>query len=114
MRKPQTTYELWGRQCRSGWDALVQPLEEEVSQLGGRIRQVKQKFGRLCFFYSLPRSTSEPQRLTFAQTVRHAEEMSVRICETCGNAGTLFNDGGIYLTRCETCFKARRGLWSRE
>jgi hypothetical protein len=114
MRKPQTTYELWGRQCGSGWDALVQPLEDEVLQLGGRVRQVKQKFGRLCFFYSLPRSISEPDRLALARTVRQAEEMSARICETCGGPGESVNNGGIYLIRCAACLGRRRDLSSRE
>jgi hypothetical protein len=104
MRRPPTTYDLWGRQCGKGWDSLVQPLEGEVSRLGGRVRQVKQKFGRLCFFYSLPRSTSEPDRQAFARTVRQVEEMSVRTCETCGSPGELSNNGGIYLTRCAACF----------
>jgi hypothetical protein len=66
--------------------------------------QVKQKFGRLCFFYSLPRSTSEPDRQAFARTVRQVEEMSVQTCETCGSPGELSNNGGIYLTRCAACF----------
>ena len=95
MQKPQTT-------------TLVQPLEDEVSRLGGRVRQVKQKFGRLCFFYSLPRSVSEPNRQALARTVKQAEEMSVRICETCGSPGELSNDDGIYLTRCGACFETRR------
>jgi hypothetical protein len=107
MKKQQTTYEVWGRQCGKGWDALVQPLEEKVLRLGGRIRQVKEKFGRLCFFYSLPRSVTAPRRLAFARTVQRAEEMSLRICEACGRPGQLFNDGGFYLTRCEACFLSR-------
>ena len=105
MRKPATTFELWGRQCGSGWDALVQPLEDEVSRLGGRIRQVKQKFGQLCFFYSLPSSVSESERRAFALRVKEAEQKSARVCETCGNAGHLSKDGGLHLTRCESCFR---------
>ncbi len=105
MKEAPTTFELWGRQCGSGWDALVQPLEDEVSRLGGKIRQVKQKFGQLCFFYSFPSSVSESKRRAFARKVREAEQRSVHICENCGNAGQLSKEGGFYLTRCEACFR---------
>src|SRR5690242_10531276 len=103
MKKSPTTFEFWGLQCGSGWDALVQPLEDDISRLGGRVRQVKEKFGQLCFFYSLPSAVSESERRAIALRVKDAEQKSVHICEACGDAGRLSKAGGLILTRCETC-----------
>jgi hypothetical protein len=83
MRKPQTTYDLWARQCGKGWDTLVQPLEDEVSRFGARYGRSNKNL-RACFFHSLPRSISEAKRQAFARTVRQVAEISMRICETCG------------------------------
>ncbi len=108
MKKPKTTYELWGHQCGDGWNDLVQPLEDELSRLGGTIRQIKEKFGRLRFSYALPSKVPEIQRQAFARRVRQAEEASVRICETCGRPGELVCDDGYYLTACDACREAMR------
>jgi hypothetical protein len=108
MKKPKTTYEVWGRQCGDGWNDLIQPLEDELLKLGGAIRQIKEKFGRLCFHYALPSKVPEIERQAFARRVRRAEETSVHICETCGRPAELVCDDGLYLTACEACREAIR------
>jgi hypothetical protein len=74
-------------------------------RLGGRVRQVKEKFGQLCFFYSLPNSVSESDRRACALSVKDAEQKSVHVCEFCGDAGRLSKTGGLILTRCEACLR---------
>jgi hypothetical protein len=108
ITKRKTVYEVWGRQCGDGWNDLVQPLEDELLRLGGTIRQIKEKFGCLCFHYALPSKVPEIERLAFARRVRQAEEASVRTCETCGRPGELACDDGFYLTACDACREAMR------
>jgi hypothetical protein len=103
MKKQKTTYEAWGQQCGDGWKELIDPLKTEVVQLGGTIRQIKEKFGRLCFFYSLPSNGSEASREALRRRVRQAEEASAFTCEKCGRPGALVSIGGVYRTACEEC-----------
>lgn len=83
-------------------------LEDGVLRLGGKIREVKQKFGRLCFFYSLPSTVPDAMRRAFVRRVRQAEETSVRICEVCSRPGELVCEAGLYFTACVTCREASR------
>jgi hypothetical protein len=103
MKKPETTYEVWGQQCGDGWKGLIRPLKTEVIQLGGTIRQIKEKFGMLCFFYSLPPNVPDASRDALRRHVRQAEEASTCTCEKCGRLGALVSIGGIYRTTCEEC-----------
>jgi hypothetical protein len=80
-----------------------------LARLGGTIRQVKEKFGQLCFYYRLPFAVSDDDRRALALRVRRAEAMSIRICERCGSrTGELVCDGGLYLTACTARREARR------
>ena len=92
-----------GQQCGDGWNGLIQPLKTEVIQLGGTIRQIKEKFGRLCFFYSLPSNVSDASREALRRRVQQAEEAITSTCEKCGKPGALVSIGSIYRTACEEC-----------
>ncbi len=107
MAKRKTTYKFWGRQCGSGWNDLIRPLEEELFQLGGTISQIKEKFGQLSFHYSLPRKVPRVKRIAFARLVREAEAASLCVCEKCGQPGELINDRGYYFTACTMCRTAK-------
>ncbi len=108
MKRRKTVYEYLGRECGDGWNGLVEPLCDEVLRRGGTIRQIKQKFGRLTFIYSLPKSLSERARRAFRRQVDEAEAASLGICEDCGKPGELINDEGLFLTACEACHEAWR------
>jgi hypothetical protein len=110
MKKRKTRYDLSGRECGEGWSGIVQPLFDDLMRLGGDVRQIKEKFGGLRFYYSLPPTVSSDQREAFARRVRRAEEASFKICETCGKPGRLVNDRGYLFTACHTCHEARRKL----
>jgi rubrerythrin len=110
MRKPKTVYELRGRECGDGWNSIVQPLQDEVQRLGGTVRQIKEKFGGLRFYCSLPKKISENKRHAFRRRVEQAEEASFRVCETCGAPGELVNHKGYLFTACPACLERKRQL----
>ena len=90
-----------GFSCGDGWfdliDALCERLQFWTDHNGAPqvvARQVKEKFGELCFYAS---STSDEQR----GMIYMAAALSARVCEECGNAGKLMeNKRGWVLTRC--------------
>lgn len=65
-----------------GWLPLIDRLVVDLKATGwnGKVSQIKQKFGRLCFY---------ADALTDAMSVRidQAESESARTCETCGRPG---------------------------
>jgi len=76
-----------------GWKHLVEPLLVELEQLGGKVLQVKEKFGGLRFYYSL--EETNPVALEFAQKVDKAEAQSFEMCEMCGQPGERRSGGWI-------------------
>lgn len=81
-----------------GWHPLVKPLIDAVASVEGEIFQIKEKFGSLRFYYSVPRKF-------FAEIdalVCKAEAESTKVCEECGKPGKL---GGKYWlkTYCPDC-----------
>jgi hypothetical protein len=68
--KLPSNYDVWGRQCGDGWNGLIQPLQDEILRLGGRIRQIKEKFGGLRFHYELPKKVPEANRNALKKTRR--------------------------------------------
>lgn len=59
-------------------------------------RQVKEKYGGLCFYYCGGDEYIEG-------LVSMAESISYRICEKCGNPGSTNKDDGWISTLCESC-----------
>lgn len=93
----------WPHECGPGWRALVDPLIERCTQLGGEVTQVKEKFGRLRFYYHLPEVGSLAQEVAqtaFGDEVDAAEHESAYVCEMCGRLGRLMKKGGWLKTLC--------------
>ena len=59
-------------------------------------KQVKQKFGYLCFYYTGGDST-------IAAYVNMVERISIKTCECCGAVGYRVNDNGWISVKCERC-----------
>ena len=108
--KLPTDYDVWGRQCGDGWNGLIQPLQDEVLRLGGRIRQIKEKFGGLRFHYELPKKVSAANRNALKKRVEQAMEASFTICEKCGATGSLTVHNGLYFTACPSCLAKMQAL----
>lgn len=120
-------------ECASGWNDLIEQLLTELveiipPELHGRfeVRQIKEKFGGLRFYYQThwPRPRPQPmdplwpqpeqpplgeaeaarlsdieERITFA--VFAAESRSDRTCDICGASGLHRVRGHWHMTRCE-------------
>ncbi|MBN3854036.1 hypothetical protein G3N59_11660 [Paraburkholderia sp. Ac-20340] len=93
-------FPVWGFECGDGWfdllDALALNLQYATKSAGAPqvvAAQVKEKFGRLCFYTD---GADARQRAM----IELAETMSSRICEVCGNRGTLTSANGWMMTRC--------------
>ncbi len=89
--------------CHDGWFCLIWRLSTQLEELISQVpepeqeayfaMQVKEKWGQLRF--DLSTETDEMFQATEA-----ALEESEQVCELCGAAGTLLNDGGWFMTRC--------------
>ena len=87
--------------CPKGWYSLVDPLIKMVEELGGKVYQIKEKFGSLRFYYSLNDLEGKVR-----QAVDKAEKESVTICQECGQPGKL-RDGSWYRTLCNNHAKEK-------
>ncbi len=86
-----------------GWKSFVDPLIVEVERLGGRIAQIKEKFGELRFYFDLPQAKTLEEELAHKRLdylVSDAENRSAETCEFCGKPGEL-RSGNWLQTLCE-------------
>jgi hypothetical protein len=97
---------VWGFECRDGWFILIDRL---CGIIQNRIKynpetpqvvaiQVKEKFGRLRFYYS-----GGDDYIRGA--VDLAEYCSGNICESCGTKSIVKDREGWYTSICDECIK---------
>ena len=109
--------DTWGFECGPGWFELIDTLcnsiqhhidlrlknvskLEEQQQLQVVAQQVKEKFGGLRFY------ATGGDDITNAY-IDLAESLSMKICESCGNAGKRQSVSGWIHTACDPCFENR-------
>lgn len=108
-----------GKYCSSigvGWHGLVNAIVAKLPE-GTQVFQVKEKFGKLRFYYDLPpeydSSTAEDDLYDKMDSVYKfvyaMEVASGYICEACGHAGELRDDLGWMLTLCDACHLKKKG-----
>lgn len=81
-------------ECGNGWKKLIDPLVERCTELGGRIDQIKEKFGGLRFYYT-PLGFGihdEAAWDKFEDAVDLAELESKQTCEMCGKPGQMMTN----------------------
>jgi hypothetical protein len=85
-----------------GWWPLVEELHKRLTRLDRNytVQQVKEKFGTLRYYYE-PTDDDTDFAYAMREVVRFAEQMSARICETCGAPGKTWDDLGWLLTLCD-------------
>lgn len=92
-----------------GWHDLVRDTHKQIIKVDPeyRIRQIKEKFGGLRYYYEASRShvIAEIERV-----VKTSEVAASIICQNCGKVGaSLGVKNGWYATLCETHFEE----WNR-
>ena len=97
-RYPELYRDLpYGIECGKGWEQLLDDLSQVLVALGPvTVRQVKEKFGQLRFYY-----TGGNAGVNCA--VRMAERLSCYTCEECGRAGRHRTDRAWWVTLCDGC-----------
>jgi hypothetical protein len=89
-----------------GWCDLLEKACARIAQAlsrepGGvvRVRQIKEKFGTLRFYYGT-KNLSDQTKKAVELAVDLAEARSKCTCEVCGNEGDLYDKDGYIMTRC--------------
>lgn len=99
----------WGFEHGDGWYGLIEALCARINKIlesdpgaSMQVKQVKEKFGTLRFYYRLHDASDE-----MAQRMRHivalAEKASGRICEQCGSRASVEANAGWWSTLCPSC-----------
>jgi len=121
---PQRTCMAWGIECGDGWFDLIDTIckaiqnqTEHVNRLWPHLKfgvvaaQVKEKYGTLRFYnefiYADELGKHDRDRLEkyinqVNGMISFAEFMSGRICEVCGQKGSL-DDSSFPRCRCKEC-----------
>lgn len=99
----------WGFEHGDGWLELIAALCARINEIlesepgaSMDVRQVKEKFGTLRFYYSLHGASDEVAE-SISHAVDLAEEASGHICERCGCAAKLQTNTGWWSTLCPSC-----------
>src|SRR3546814_6398037 len=104
----------WGFEHGDGWGELIEALCARINTIlldspgmSMDVRQVKEKFGTLRFYYRLSGASDETaQRIRRA--VALAEKASGRICERCGHRASVQAKAGWWSTLCPSCRTDRK------
>jgi hypothetical protein len=84
--RPKTTDPSADYGMLPGWRPIVRDLIADLNEIipGYKILQVKEKFGTLRFYYTVPQDASEEAKRSAEARVDEAEGLSAKCCEVCG------------------------------
>lgn len=84
-----------------GWWDLIRPIAIRIEEIGGKVVQIKEKFGSLRLYCGVPKEFFEEIDMMVAK----AEQLSEKTCENCGKPGTLRTNRYWIKTNCDECDK---------
>lgn len=100
-------YQKVAFEFRDGWFELINELGKNITNLCKmtnqelpEIRQIKEKFGTLRYYYK-DNCESETIKKAISALVQVAESRSGQICEKCGTWGETMVEGGCWVTVCQ-------------
>lgn len=121
LNQKRRTAGWYGCIAPDGWKNIILDLDRQLAYLDPKyeIQQVKEKFGTLRFYYGTTVEDKTVQEIMDA-LVRHAEMMSAKVCDQCGNSswiqrahwGNKYDEtavlketvrGGWFKTICDSC-----------
>jgi hypothetical protein len=73
----------------AGWQPIVKPVIQLIEAEGGRIQQVKEKFGGLRIYWEEGEGMPAETRTRLENLVRSAVWLCEISCEECGSLGLL-------------------------
>ncbi len=85
------------RECGEGWSSLIDPIIERIEETGGRVSQIKEKYGRLRIYWDPGEGEIDD---SIERAVDEAEEKSATLCELCGAPARLMYARYWYQTLC--------------
>lgn len=93
----------WGKHVdvNPGWADLVLELNERLAMLvpDYEVHQVKEKFGGLRYYVEIDYDNCA--YADFDRLIQEAESASLRICDKCGEPGSIVNTSPYWVaTRC--------------
>lgn len=98
-------------QVGPGWAPLIRILDKRATELNITVNQVKEKFGGLRYYYTLPPDVDSHNPKSYERfdaLVRAAETIAYESCEECGAPGTACDPGGWIKVLCPEHTKARK------
>lgn len=97
----------YGFYVGEGWWPIIKELcsniESILSELPEKkfcVEQVKEKFGGLRFYVTHIKDSEANEKID--SLIKEAESKCYKICEECGNAGTIRGKGWVKV-RCDCC-----------
>lgn len=108
-------YSAFGCECRDGWYELLYNLCDEINEIylnyeiepNITVNQVKEKFGTLKFYYSIPSDTDINLVNEIDEVVDRYSRKSEVTCEVCGQQGKLRQDTVRWEVLCDSCLMKR-------
>lgn len=98
----------FGIQCGDGWyfiiDMLCLTIKRicEKSNIKVKAFQIKEKFGRLCFYIQSDNIDTNICPEIYA-VIEFASSLSSQVCEVCGSTKDVIQTGHWIMTRCSEC-----------
>jgi hypothetical protein len=100
--------------CGDGWRDLVQTAVGRIASAVAaapngslKVGQIKEKFATLRVYLDSRNGLPEASRAAVDEAISLAEARSACTCETCGEPGRLYKNGGWFLTACEQHAKGK-------
>ncbi|CAM5377626.1 hypothetical protein [Eoetvoesiella caeni] len=100
----------WGFELGDGWSAIIialcarlDTILQDAPGASIEVRQAKEKFGGLRFYYELQDADDETAA-ELREAVSLAEATCAHVCERCGRRGAVEDKSGGWLsTLCSAC-----------
>lgn len=108
--------QFWGIEVGDGWYKIIHQLLTEIEakvitagiskRKWPRVLQIKEKFGNLSFYIDISAFNAEDREIV-GKMISAATGKSMKTCEECGAAGTLYKSGWMHV-KCQECEAALR------
>ena len=105
---PAPQISVFGFQHGEGWNGIIESLCEclDRQDVDITVVQQKEKWGGLRFYHNGVSADEERESYMAMGAIRMAGDMSLHVCEECGDAGER-RTSGWYRTLCDDCYAER-------